>query len=301
MSPASAAAAVLAAGLTAAPAGDAAYRAEIDQWRAAREARLRADDGWLAVAGLFWLKEGANRFGTAAGNEIVLPAGSAPAVAGVFELHAGKTSVHVEPGVVVTAATGAVTAMELRPDTSGSPDVLKLGRLTLFVIERSGRYGIRLRDPESPRRKEFKGLTWFPVAEPLRIKARFIPYTPPRSVPVPNVLGQINEMPSPGRAVFAIGGQEVGLDSVLEEPEAKELFFIFRDLTTGHETYPSGRFLYSDMPQDGTVILDFNKAYSPPCAFTPFATCPLPPKQNRLPVRIEAGERYAGHGPGHVP
>jgi len=158
------------------------------------------------------------------------------------------------------------------------------------VIERGGRYGIRLKDRESALLKEFGGLRWFPVREDYRVEARFVPHASPMKIAVPNILGQVEELPSPGYAAFTIGGREVRLDPVLEEPGATELFFIFRDQTTGKQTYPAGRFLYAPMPKDGRVTLDFNKAYSPPCAFTPYATCPLPPKQNRLSVRIEAGE-----------
>ena len=275
---------------------DPAYRAETNKWRANREARLKSDGGWLQVVGLFWLKEGSNSFGTAAGNAIVLPAGSAPARAGIFELRAGKTTVRMDPGVDATVDGRPVTVRELRPDVPGPADVVTLGpRLTLHVIERGGRYGIRLKDRESALLKEFKGLRWFPVQEDYRIEARFVPYTPPKTIPVPNILGQVEDLPSPGYAAFTIGGREVHLDPVLEEPGATELFFIFRDETSHKETYPAGRFLYAPMPKDGRVTLDFNKAYSPPCAFTPHATCPLPPKQNRLPVRIEAGEMYSGH------
>jgi hypothetical protein len=278
----------------AAPAGPAGYQAEIQKWRAEREARLKADGGWLTVAGLYWLKDGANRFGTAKGNEVVLPEGSAPALAGVFELGGGKTTVRVEPGVSVTAKGAPVTTAELRPDTSGEPDVLSLGRLTLHVISRGGRYGIRLKDADNPRRREFKGLRWFPASEASRITARFVPFDPPRTIEIPNVLGQIEQMTCPGQAIFKIGGTEMTLEPVLESPDAKELFFIFRDATAGRETYPGGRFLYAERPKGATLVLDFNKAYSPPCAFTSYATCPLPPKQNRLPVRIEAGEMYEG-------
>ena len=278
------------------PAPDPEYRAEIEKWRAAREARLKGDGGWLQVVGLFWLKEGANPFGTGPGNRIVLPAGSAPARAGVFELRGGKTAVRTEAGVTASVDGKPVTVRELRPDVPGPADVLKLGpRLTLHVIERGGRYGIRLKDTESALLKEFAGLRWFPVREDHRVQARFVPYDPPKKVAVPNILGQVDELPSPGYAVFKVAGREVRLDPVLEEPGAAELFFIFRDETARKETYQAGRFLYAATPKDGVVTLDFNKAYSPPCAFTPYATCPLPPRQNRLPVRIEAGEMRSGH------
>ncbi len=182
--------------------------------------------------------------------------------------------------------------MELRADTaSGGPDVLVLGPLSLQVIERGGRYGIRLKDNASARRREFAGLQWYPVSEAHRVVARFVPHATPKTIPIANVLGQEDQQPSPGYVVFTIGGQEVRLEPILEAPDAKELFFIFKDPTAGRDTYPAGRYLYTDLPKDGAVTLDFNKAYSPPCAFTAYATCPLPPPQNRLPVRIEAGEK----------
>jgi uncharacterized protein (DUF1684 family) len=161
----------------------------------------------------------------------------------------------------------------------------------MYVIERGGRFALRVKDPESARRRSFRGLDWFPVRESYRVTARFVPYEPPKAIPIANVLGTVEPMPSPGYVVFSLNGREFHLDPVLEDPAAKELFFIFRDETAGKQTYPAGRFLYADLPKDGRVVLDFNKAYSPPCAFTSFATCPLPPRQNRLDVRIEAGEK----------
>ncbi len=260
--------------LLANPSADPAYRAGIEKWRQQREARLKAEDGWLAVAGLFWLDEGPNRFGSAAGNAIVLPGDAAPPVAGAFELRQGKVSVRVEPGVTVTAAGRPVTTMALRSDDPRPPDILRLGRLSLHVIARSGKYGIRMKDPESETRRTFAGLQWFPVNADLRFDARFVPWPSPRTVAVPNILGQVNDLPSPGYAEFTWAGRKLRLEPVIEEPGAKELFFIFRDQTAGKETYPAGRFLYAPMPKDGVVVLDFNKAYSPPCAFTAYATCP---------------------------
>jgi len=276
-------------------AGQSDYRAGVETWRQQRLARLTSDEGWLTVAGLFWLKEGPNRFGSGPGNDIVLPAGSAPARAGTFELRAGKASVRVEAGVTVTSGGKPVKALDLRPDLPGPPDTLALGDLTLFVIKRQDRFGIRLRDKNSPLRKEFTGLTWFPIREKYRVTARWVAYVPPREIEIPNVLGQIDRLPCPGYASFALDRKELRLEPVIEVPGDKELFYIFRDETAGKETYPAGRFFYSDMPKDGKVVLDFNKAYNPPCAFTPYATCPLPPPQNRLPVRIEAGEKRYGH------
>jgi len=254
-----------------------AYESGIGEWRRAREAALKAPGGWLAVAGLFWLHEGANRFGTGATNDIVLPDG--PAQAGVFDFHGGKVSL-----------TMGDVHREIAHD---SADAVQVGRLTLLVIRRGDRFAIRLKDPESETRRNFHGLEYFPVAERYRVTARFV--AEHRKIPILNVLGQTEDEDCPGYAVFQLDGHELRLYPVLEEPNAKELFFIFRDQTAGKETYGAGRFLYSELPKDGQLILDFNKAYNPPCAFTAYATCPLPPKDNRLPVRIEAGEKKYGH------
>lgn len=284
---------LLLAGMLAAAGPGPAYVAEVEAWRARREAALRSDTGWLAVAGLVWLKPGANTFGSAADNDVVLPA-SVPAHAGTFELSGKATRVRLAPGVSATVGGEPAEGRELRADDAGAPDVLSFGRVTVQVIARGGRYGIRVKDLDAETRKRFGGLQWFTVDESLRVVARFVPHPAPKAIPIANVLGQVSDMPSPGQAVFRLGGKTHRLDAVLEEPDAKELFFMFRDGTTGKETYPAGRFLYAPLPENGRVVLDFNKAYSPPCAFTAFATCPLPPRQNRLAVRIEAGEKYSG-------
>jgi uncharacterized protein (DUF1684 family) len=253
------------------------YEAEIAQWREKREAGLKREGGWLSVAGLFWLHEGSNPFGKDTTNEIVLPDG--PARAGAFELHNGKVTLRMD---------GA--ARELWPD---SLDVAKVGRLSLFIIKRADKYGIRLKDPDSQYRREFHGIEAFPPREEYRITAKWVPV--PVKVPILNIIGQTESMDSPGYAVFTLHGHEYRLRPYVEEPGAKELFYVFRDQTSAKETYGAGRFLYSDMPAGGRVVLDFNKAYNPPCAFTPYATCPLPPAENRLAVRIEAGEKKYGH------
>lgn len=253
------------------------YQAEIGEWRQQREARLRADDGWLTVAGLFWLKEGPNSFGTDAKNDIVLPAG--PAHAGVFELHRGK----------VTAKLNGNTR-ELRPD---SDDATSAGRLHLFAIERGGLYAIRMKDPDSQFRRDFRGIDYFPPREEYLVTAQFV--ADPKKVPITNMLGQTEPEDSPGYVVFTLQGKQFHLRPVLDDPGSKDLFFIFRDLTSQKETYGAGRFLDTPPPQNGKVVLDFNKAYNPPCAFTPYTTCPLPPPENRLAIRIEAGEKRYAH------
>jgi uncharacterized protein (DUF1684 family) len=254
------------------------YRSEMAEWRRQRETELLADGGWLTVTGLFWLHEGVNRFGSGAANEIVLPDDAALKSGGTFDLDHGKVVVRMDG-----------ESREVRAD---SADIVTLGSLSLFVIRRGERYGIRLKDRNSRLRKEFTGLRYFPVTESYRVSARFVPDA--RKIPIANILGQTDDMPSPGYVEFELEGKKLRLTPVEESPN--ELFFIFRDLTSGRETYGSGRFLHTAMPKDGQVELDFNKAYNPPCAFTPYATCPLPPKQNRLPVRIPAGElNYGAH------
>ena len=271
-----------------------AYRAAVEKWRQDRETRLKSDTGWLTVAGLFWLKPGANRFGSAKDNDIVLPSG-APGLAGIFELKGDKVTVKIQSGATVTSAGEAITQMEMKSDSEGEPSILALGDLSMFVIKRGDKYAIRLKDKNSRMRKDFTGLTWFGVDPGYRITAEFTPFEPAKQIPIPNILGQTENLPSPGYVTFRLHGKNVRLEPVLESPDAKELFFIFRDKTSGKTTYPSGRFLYAEMAQEGKVVLDFNKAYNPPCAFTPYATCPLPPPQNRLEVPIEAGERNYGH------
>ncbi len=290
-------AAVVVAGVASPARADEAYRSEVRKWREGREARLKADGGWLTLAGLFWLKEGPNRFGTDPAGDVVLPEGSAPARAGVFELSGEQVTVALRPGASGRIGGKPVSAaVAMRPDTSGSPDVLEMGALSMNVIERGDRYGIRLKDRNSAARKGFTGLKWFDIQEQYRVEARWVSHPQPRPVKVPNVLGQTESMPSPGYAEFTLGGKAVRLDGVLEDPHAEQLFFILRDQTSGKETYGAGRFLYADLPKAGRVVLDFNRAYSPPCAFTPYATCPLPPPQNWMPVRVEAGEMAYGKG-----
>jgi uncharacterized protein (DUF1684 family) len=268
------------------------YRQEVETFRQKREARMRSDTGWLTVAGLFFLKEGRQTFGSAPDSDIVLPA-SAPAHAGSFTLAGGQVSVEAAAGVPLTLANGqAVTQMNLRSDQKGEPDMLHLGRLRLFVIERTGRLAIRMRDLDSPQRTAFKGLRWFDIDPAYKVVARYDAYPTPRKLAVPSILGVAEMMDNPGTVTFQLGGHEHTLEAVVEE---NELFLIFRDLTTGKETYGAGRFLYAPLPKDGKVVLDFNQAFTPPCAFTRFATCPLPPAKNVINIRLEAGELDAHH------
>ncbi|MCU1286891.1 MAG: hypothetical protein JWO13_3241 [Acidobacteriales bacterium] len=268
-------------------AGD--YPATILKWREERQAKLRADDGWLTVSGLFWLKEGDNTFGSAPMNDIVLPKDS-PAKAGSFALKQGHVFLQVSSAVKMLMNGKPAQNGELHPDS----DKLQSGDLTMFVINRGDKFGIRLRDKNSRMRKEFSGLTYYKIDPKLRIVADFIPYDPPKKIKIPTLLGTSVDQPSPGRAEFVIAGKKFTLEPTVED--ADTLFFVFKDTTSGSETYGAGRFLYTLNAKDGKLVLDFNKAENPPCAFTPYATCPLPPPENRLSIPIRAGEmKYGKH------
>ncbi|MCS6951523.1 MAG: DUF1684 domain-containing protein [Bryobacteraceae bacterium] len=269
---------------------DPAYRAEVEKWRAERESRLRAEDGWLSLVGLFWLREGPNWAGSGPGNDIQLPR-SAPKRVGAFLLQGNEVLFRAEPGATVFLEDRPVTAVKLQPDVPGPADILRVGDLSLLVIKRGRRYGIRVRDKNSEFRRNFRGCQWFPVDSAYRVQAKFVPYEPPRRVPILNILGDTEYHQSPGYVEFRVAGKQVRLEPVLDNGR---LWFLFKDQTSGRETYGAGRFLYADLPQNGAVMLDFNKAYNPPCAFNPYTTCPLPPKQNHLPVPIRAGEKYDG-------
>ncbi len=287
---------VVSAAVAAPGAADSAYVAEILAWRAERAERLRADDGWLTVAGLAWLQPGDNSFGSERTNAVILPSGSAPPVAGRFVLAGDSVRVVVLRGVPVTCNGTPVVEMTLATDESGTPDVLVLNDLRFYVIKRTKGLGIRLRHLNAPARLNFRGLDYFPVDPSWRIEARFVPYDPPKPVPIPSVVGTVDTLLARGYVEFEREGTIHRLDPVTDSPEDDELFFIFKDATSGEETYPPGRFLSAGAPRDGRVVLDFNRAVNPPCAYTEYATCPLPPPQNALTVRVEAGERNV---PGH--
>jgi uncharacterized protein len=283
------AAAALAFTLCAANSGD-TYRPEVEQWRARHQADLAKDFGWLTVTGLDWLKEGDNRVGADPANEVPLPTGSAPRRVAIISLHAGKAELHPEPGVPLTLNGKPVAQTVLREDD----DVLAINHLKFYLIRRGDRAGIRLKDNDSATRKDFKGLAWYPVDPAWRIQAKFNAWATPHSIVFHNTIGQQESEPSPGTVTFQKDGREFHLEPTLDEGE---LFFVIRDQTSGKTTYGASRFLYTEPAKDGMVWLDFNKAENPPCAFTAYATCPLPPPQNRLAIAITAGEKsYTGSG-----
>jgi len=278
------------------PPADPPYLAEIQAFQRDREAALTSDTGWLTIAGLFFLSQPHVTFGSDPLNDMVLPA-AAPPRTGAFDLRGGKVTVTAAPGVSFQLNGKTITSALLKSDAEGPPDRFSIGDLQLWVHMSGGRPSIRLRDKNSQLRKEFTGARWFPVNRNFRVEGSYEAYAKPKIVQVPNILGDIDSMPVPGAVSFALNGQQLKMEAVSEGND-NELWFIFRDLTSGKETYPAARFLYTTGPQNGKVLLDFNKAENPPCAYNPYTTCPLPPEQNRLRVRIEAGEKaYAGHGP----
>jgi uncharacterized protein len=284
---------------TAAAPDPGAERAAVLAWRAERLTSLTSDTGWLTLAGLYWLKPGNNSFGRAADNALTLDNPSLAPSAGAFVLSGRQVRFVARPGSGVTHDGAPVGTLELRSDAEGEPTVLASGALRFFVIERVGHIGVRVRDLDNPHRRNFRGLEYFPVSADWAVQARFERYVPARRIRIMNILGMEEEMPSPGAVVFSRDGREWRLDTVLEQPGDKELFIMFADATSGHETYGAGRFLYIPLPQGDTVRVDFNKAFNPPCALNDFATCPLPPYQNRLQLRVDAGEKAYAGGPVH--
>jgi uncharacterized protein (DUF1684 family) len=289
------------------PVDVAAHRSEIQKWQSDRLASLTKDDGWLTLVGLFWLNEGGNSFGSDPKNNVVLPKDQAAPVVGSFSLEKGRVTLATSPGnktriSVVSPAKDAMgytdefNVLNLKDDTEADgPTIVKIGSLLINVVKRGDRFGVRVKDTESRTRREFKGLDYFPIDPKWRIEARFEPYQPPKTISITNVLSMTEDSTSPGALAFEVDGKTYRLDPILEQG-ATDWFVMIADGTTARETYGAGRYLYvSPADASGKVVIDFNKAYSPPCAFTNFATCPLPPPQNRLPFRIEAGEKkYAG-------
>jgi len=283
------------------------YCATITQLRKERATAIGAKRSWLSLAGLYWLQPGKNCFGTSTENPIILPGSAAIAHAGVFTLRDDTVTIAATADTLFQnrplqingqAIQEQTTEQPLQHDMTAAPDVVTLGDLSMIVIKRGDRFGIRLYDDASVRRQTFQDLDWYPVDPTYRITARFVPYEPPKAIHYGNVLGDLLEEQCPGAVVFTLGGVDCRLDA---QPRGDKLFFNFRDETNGDTTYGAGRFLYADMPKadmskadmskDMTVVVDFNQATNPYCAYTVYATCPLPPTQNRLPIRIEAGER----------
>jgi uncharacterized protein (DUF1684 family) len=272
----------------------AAHRRDIEAWRERRLASLRQEDGWLTLVGLFWLQPGDNAVGSDPKARVVLPAGKAPARLATIILAADGARLTAAPGETLDHDGTPVRDIALATDTQGAPTILRKGPLRLYLIERGGKIGVRVKDAESAALKAFDGIERFPTDLRWRFDARVERYEPPREIPVPNVLGATSGQKSPAALVFDVAGKACRLDAV-NEAGTDDWFVIFGDQTNGKETYGGGRFLYVTPPKPGApAVVDFNKAYNPPCVFSPYATCPLPPAQNRLAVRIEAGEKTYG-------
>ena len=261
------------------------------EWRAERDQEMRSPTSWLTIAGLFWLDEGENTFGTDPTNKIKIPAGSASPFAGKFILNKVEIRVVSSSGTTIKNEEKVIKEKTLRSDRNGKPDILELNDFRMWVIHRGDRFAIRMRDLNATRFKNYNGLNFYPPRKKYQINAEFIPYSPPKIETLATVVGIKTMMVSLGYVKFMIDGKECCLDAFETEPKSKTLFFVFRDETSGQETYGASRFLEADILDDGTVDLNFNRAENPPCGYTPYATCPLPPPQNILSVRIEAGEK----------
>jgi uncharacterized protein (DUF1684 family) len=274
----------------------AAYEAEVERWHAHRVARLTAPDGWLSLTGLYWLQQGENGVGSDPANLVVLPRG--PARAGTIELGGLGLAAWADPNTGVTfdgTSPNGPTAIRTDAEPDG-PTVLRLGPVSFYVIDREGRLAVRVKDTEQPARQRFSGIRRFPVDPRWRVGARFERHPDGTTVLAPDVLGSAQTYRNPGTLRFRLDGTMHTLEA-FREPDEEELFIVFGDATNGSETFAGGRYLYAPPPDgQGRVVLDFNRAYNPPCVFTEYATCVLPLPANRLPVRIEAGElRYGEH------
>lgn len=270
------------------------YIQEIKKWDQRRIERLKAPDGWLNLVGRTWLKPGINKFGSAKDNDVVIESDKVPAYMGEFIFKDSIVIMKVYDNVQVLLNEKPVKESIMIDDQKKDMTVFEYGTVRWNLIIRGDKYGIRFRDLNSHLVKNFKGIERFPINEDWKLTANFEAYNPPKKILVPNVLGQIDEELSPGAVVFEKDGDTYRIDAI---DEGDRLFLIIADETSGEETYGGGRFLYVDKPDSaGKIILDFNKAYNPPCVFTKFATCPLPPEQNYLKLKITAGEKNYGEG-----
>lgn len=269
------------------------YTKQIESWRAQRLERLQAPSGWLSLIGLEWLKPGRNTVGSAKDNDIVIA--KAPAHLGAVTWKDDKVTFERDAKATATIAGEPAVSAELLDDSNAKPTTVAFASVSFYRVDRGDRKGLRIKDSEAQTRTKFLGLDQYAIDPSWRIEATWIAFDPPHTLEIPNVLGSTDKMPVPGKAVFERDGKKWELLPVLEAPGDTQLFFIVADKTSGKETYGAGRFLYADFPKDGKIVIDFNKAYNPPCAFTPFATCPLAPPENRLPFAVRAGEKkYRG-------
>lgn len=276
------------------------HQADIETWRKARVDRLTAPEGWLSLVGLHWLTEGEQTAGSDADNAIRLASG--PARLGAFKYENNQVWFRADRGPQVFVKYAARMEQDsqgrvwhlLSDDSQAKPTVIRSEPITVLLILRGGKPALRVKDPNASTRTGFQGIDYFPIDADFKVQARFVPHSEPTYFDIQTVLGTIDRMQTPGVLYFTISGQEYSIQPVLEEGSA-DWFFIFADRTNGRETYGPGRFLYAPPAVDGVTTIDFNRAYNPPCAFSAYSTCPLPPPENRLNLRVTAGEKkYRG-------
>jgi uncharacterized protein (DUF1684 family) len=280
---------------------------DLAAWRAAREREIGAPDGWLTLAGMEWLQPGVNSIGAAQDNAIKVRA-KAPDHIGQLTLSSSqaKADEPAQATVQLLAPSGGFPAdltIDGKPAKEGqltvegpTPSAISWHGVTIVVLRRGERFAVRIKDADSPARAAYKGLNWYAPNPRYRVQAVWTPYTPPRMVNIPTPLGTTLDLPSPGFAEFVLDGKPMNLEPVTEKGAEETLFFILRDVTSDIASYGTARYLHTGLPdhgldQPGTLMLDFNLLENPPCAYTTYANCPLPPEQNRLPVAIEAGEK----------
>lgn len=292
-----AAAAMASVGLNHAEVSGDDYLASIEQWHAARVERLRKPDGWLSLIGLHWLEHGRSSIGSGKDNDIVLAKG--PERLGTIEWNQdGTVSIELAADNGAAIQGSELRKVELLDDSHDEPTVATFDGASFYLISRGDKKGLRVKDPNAPSRVGFTRIERFPVDPDWRIEGKWVPFDPVHYLEVPTIVGTVGKYPVPGKVVFEKDGKSFEILPVVEVPGGDELFVMFADRTSGKETYGAARFLYIDMPKNGKAVIDFNKAYNPPCAFTPYATCPLAPPENRLDIRVTAGEKKY-HGPGN--
>ncbi|MCK7593765.1 DUF1684 domain-containing protein [Pseudomarimonas salicorniae] len=290
---------MLAAGLpamAAEPIDPSTHRAGVEAWHAARIERLKQPAGWLSLVGLHWIEEGRHAVGAGEDNDIVLNTG--PARLGTIERAGDGVHFTPDPSAGVAISPPAEGRVRLDPGGEHDPTVVSFngGDASFVLIERSGRYGLRVRDAQAPTRTGFIGIERFPVDPAYRVEARFLPHPEGKTIDIASVINTLEPMANPGVLEFELNGEVHRLEAILEAPGDESYFVIFADRTNREQTYGAGRFVYTDgLPRDGKVVLDFNKAYNPPCALNAYSTCPLPPPENRMDTAVDAGEkRYLG-------
>ncbi|TYP95134.1 hypothetical protein LX73_0429 [Fodinibius salinus] len=270
---------------------DQQYQQEIRKWHQQRASSLTEEDSWLTLAGLYTLPDGTHTFGADSSNDIIFPAKAAAQI-GTITKKDSSFGVQIKQGITVMHDTSRISSMQLQTDLKDEPTTLRHNDLLWYIIERRGTYYLRLKDTDHPNLTSFSGIKHFPVTKRWRKKAQFIPFDKPKVISIPDVMGEVYQDSLYGMLEFNINGQDYSISPLGHPENDEEFFIIFGDQTNGESTYSGGRYMYVSTPDENNIThIDFNKAYNPPCVFTNFATCPLPPTQNRLDVKITAGEK----------